>query len=81
MKKVFAIVTALTCVFSVCTLFSSCNRSKDADVHVFYYTYSDTYISTVRAALDELADSMRADITGTAGNEYFHSMEYRNGLG
>ena len=25
---------------------------KTADVHVFYYTYSDTYISTVRAALD-----------------------------
>ena len=24
-----------------------------ADVHVFYYTYSDTYISTVRSALDK----------------------------
>lgn len=53
MKKVFAIITALACIFSVSAVFSSCNRSKDADVHVFYYTYSDTYISTVRAALDE----------------------------
>lgn len=26
---------------------------RAADVHVFYYTYSDTYISTVRAALDQ----------------------------
>lgn len=30
----------------------------DASVHVFYYTYSDTYISTVRTALDkELTDA------------------------
>jgi methyl-galactoside transport system substrate-binding protein len=36
-----------------------CGRKKDAaDVHVFYYTYSDTYISTVRAALDkQLSDA------------------------
>ncbi|MBO5221841.1 MAG: galactose ABC transporter substrate-binding protein [Clostridia bacterium] len=27
-------------------------RGGNADVHVFYYTYSDTYISTVRSALD-----------------------------
>ena len=33
----------------------SCGEKKDdnADVHVFYYTYSDPYISTVRAALDK----------------------------
>ncbi|MBR4873590.1 MAG: galactose ABC transporter substrate-binding protein [Clostridia bacterium] len=30
-----------------------CMRRENADVHVFYYNYSDTYISTVRAALDE----------------------------
>lgn len=34
--------------------FSSCGGAKDdADVHVFYYTYSDPYISTVRASLDK----------------------------
>ena len=33
--------------------FVACGRMKDgADVHVFYYTYSDPYISTVRSALD-----------------------------
>ena len=31
----------------------SCGNKKSADVHVFYYTYSDTYISTVRSALDK----------------------------
>ena len=31
----------------------SCGKKKSADVHVFYYTYSDTYISTVRSALDK----------------------------
>lgn len=35
------------------SLFCGCARRKTADVHVFYYTYSDTYISTVRAALDQ----------------------------
>ncbi len=37
---------------------SGCNRQKTEDVHVFYYSYSDTYISTVRTALDKkLADA------------------------
>ena len=31
----------------------ACARRETADVHVFYYTYSDTYISTVRSALDK----------------------------
>ena len=35
----------------------SCSRSKgEADVHVFYYTYSDTYISSVRTSLDKKLD-------------------------
>ena len=28
-----------------------CGSKKDADVHVFYYTFSDTYVSTVRSSL------------------------------
>lgn len=36
------------------TLFSACaGGEKSADVHVFYYTYSDTYITSVRSALDK----------------------------
>lgn len=32
--------------------------SSDANVAVFYYTYSDTYIASVRTALDEKLDGM-----------------------
>ena len=41
------------------TAFVGCSRKMEAaDVHVFYYTYSDPYISTVRSALDaELEDA------------------------
>ena len=45
------ILAALTALVFLCTAFGGCSRSG-ADVHVFYYTYSDTYISTVRTALD-----------------------------
>ena len=39
------------CVLA-CVGLAGCSRMGAADVHVFYYTYSDTYISTVRTALD-----------------------------
>ena len=48
-KAVLLILVAAACM----TSFVGCSMKKDnADVHVFYYTYSDTYISTVRSALD-----------------------------
>ena len=50
MKKVLSIF--LASIFML-TAFCGCARRKNADVHVFYYTYSDTYISTVRSALDK----------------------------
>ena len=41
----------------ICLPLSGCNRGKgETDVHVFYYTYSDPYISSVRAALDKELD-------------------------
>ena len=42
-------------LFALCLpLLAACGgRARTADVHVFYYTYSDTYVSTVRAALDK----------------------------
>ena len=51
MKRIIAMISAL---FILAGCFSSCGRknSATADVHVFYYTYSDTYISSVRASLD-----------------------------
>ena len=53
-------IFALLCALCLClTVFVGCSRKNDAaDVHVFYYTYSDPYISTVRAALDkQLSDA------------------------
>jgi len=59
MKKILAIVLSLAMGIvglSGCGSDSADSSGKSggtADVHVFYYTYSDTYISTVRTALDE----------------------------
>lgn len=36
---------------------TSAPASKDGSVAVFYYTYGDTYISSVRAALDSALDA------------------------
>lgn len=40
--------------------FAGCSRGGDGEVAVFYYTYSDAYISSVRSALDKYLDE--ADI-------------------
>ena len=51
MKK--KIVLFALCLAFCLSLFVGCaSRKNNADVHVFYYTYSDTYTSTVRNALD-----------------------------
>ena len=50
-RKIFCVVlAAMFCLFPI----SGCNMGqRTADVHIFYYTYSDTYVSTVRSALDK----------------------------
>ncbi len=56
-KRITSILLLFSCILSLCTVLTSCfSRSKDADVHVFYYTYSDTYITGVRSALDRRLD-------------------------
>ncbi len=49
MKKLFLFTLILTMICS----FAGCSGEREnvGDVHVFYYTYSDTYISSVRSAL------------------------------
>ena len=55
MKKFISLLLTLS---FLAVLTSGCARkNEDADVHVFYYTYSDTYISTVRSALDRSLDA------------------------
>ncbi|MBR3932336.1 MAG: galactose ABC transporter substrate-binding protein [Clostridia bacterium] len=47
MKKTISILIAIATVFS----FTGCRNNKGTDASVFYYTYSDTYISNVRSSL------------------------------
>ena len=56
--SVFSIVILLSLFISLLIPFTACgNNMGVADVHVFYYTYSDPYISTVRASLDNALNS------------------------
>ena len=50
--KIFTFLFALALAVSSASLTGCSARTGSADAHVFYYTYSDTYISTVRSALD-----------------------------
>ena len=51
MKRSIALLAALLLCVG-CLVSCGTGKSKTADVHVFYYTYSDTYISSVRNALN-----------------------------
>ena len=53
MSKIKRSMIIILCLALALPLFGSCGGNESADVHVFYYTYSDTYISTVRASLDK----------------------------
>ena len=68
MKKKFFAILLITAI--LCTCLVSCKRDKDgdADVHVFYYTYSDTYISSVRSALDKKLEEMNLSYQDYDGN-------------
>ena len=64
--RIFAFISAV-CLCA--TVFTGCSRKDDAaDVHVFYYTYSDTYISTVRSALDAELDEAGISYQDHDGN-------------
>ena len=52
--KIITIILVLS--LAIGTLVGCAKKDDNADVHVFYYTYSDTYISTVRASLDKALD-------------------------
>lgn len=49
MKKIIAFILII-CAFSFSAV--SCGNMGEGEISVFYYTYSDTYISGVRAAMD-----------------------------
>ena len=52
-KKLMALALALTLVLGLAAC-GSTGGGTDGEVSVFYYTYGDTYISSVRSAMDKL---------------------------
>ena len=52
MKKLTAILLAALLVFSFAACGQNGGSGKTGEVSVFYYTFSDTYISSVRSAMD-----------------------------
>ena len=54
MKRLLATVLALAVMIGLTACAGSGGGSGNGEVSVFYYNYSDTYISSVRAAMDKL---------------------------
>ncbi len=52
MKKITALLLSLVLSLGICSSLVSCGCSEEDEVSVFYYTYSDTYISSVRGEMD-----------------------------
>ena len=87
MKKVLALLLALTMVFALAACGGSSAPAAQAPaaeapaaeapaeagalkVGVFYYTYADTYISSVRTALDAELTALGINFTDYDGNSY-----------
>ncbi len=51
MKRAIIVLLTLSLIILSCV---SCGCSSEGEVSVFYYTYSDTYISSVRGAMDKI---------------------------
>ena len=55
MKKIISYILLVCTLASVCAFTASCNMGGgQADVHVFYYTFSDPYISNVRKSMGKM---------------------------
>lgn len=67
MKKILSILLVLCMAFGLIAC-SDTSSGGDANVAVFYYTYGDTYISSVRAALDKNLTDAGIKYTDYDGN-------------
>ena len=54
MKRIISLLLLISALLTLSAAAVSCAAGEVADVHVFYYTYSDTYISNVRSSLDKM---------------------------
>ena len=66
-KRILSALLALALLLCVPFTLTACGRG-DADVHVFYYTYSDTYVSSVRASLGKALDDAGISYQDYDGN-------------
>ena len=53
MKKILALVLAVVMVLSMTACGGKTEAKADGEVAVFWYTFGDTYLSSVRAAMNE----------------------------
>lgn len=68
MKKIIGLLLTVCILISVPIFVTSCSGGGQADVHVFYYTYSDPYISNVRSELDKMLDEAGISYQDYDGN-------------
>lgn len=57
MKKLIATILSLGVALTALLGLVSCQDSRNGEISVFYYTNADTYISSVRTAMDKLLNS------------------------
>lgn len=78
------ILAALLALLLIGASLTACGGGggNDADVHVFYYTYSDTYISTVRTALKRELESAGLSYQDydAAGNQTTQTEQIRTAI-
>ncbi len=67
MKKIKILVLILA-ILCTSLIFTSCGRGSEGEVSVFYYTYSDNYISGVRQSIDSLLKGAGIDFNNYDAN-------------
>ena len=68
MKKFIKIIALLCALTLLPILGTSCTAGQQADVHVFYYTFSDPYISNVRSSMDKMLEDANIAYQDYDGN-------------
>ena len=64
MKKLLATILAIAFVFGL----TACGGNSDGEISVFYYNFGDTYISSVRSAMDKIFEDAGLNYNNYDGN-------------
>lgn len=60
MKKQIRIIKVMFSLLLAVLMLTSCGKNNNGEIAVFYYTFSDTYISGVRSAMDDMLNDAGA---------------------